>query len=97
MPSYTKEQREHALEVLRQCDGRVTQAITRLGYPSRQTMYQWIRGETAATVRTAGRPFSQYDATGDPGRRYRWPGWISVCERHGPIRPMSAKGCSPDS
>ena len=62
MPSYTKEQREHALEVLRQCDGRVTQAITRLGYPSRQTMYQWIRGETAATVRTAGRPFSHYDA-----------------------------------
>ena len=30
------------------------------------------------------------------GCRYRWPGRISICGRHGPIRPVSAKGCSPD-
>ncbi len=78
MPSYTKVQREHALEVLRQCDGRVTQAITRLGYPPGQTTCRWIRGETAASVRAAGRPFSHYDATDDRGCHYRRPGWISI-------------------
>lgn len=61
MPSYTKEQRERALEVLEECEGRVTLAITKLGYPSRQTMYQWINGACAARTRTAGRPFSHYD------------------------------------
>ena len=61
MPSYTKEQRERALEVLEECEGRVTLAITKLGYPSRQTMYQWINGAGAARTRTAGRPFSHYD------------------------------------
>ena len=34
---------------------------------------------------------------GDRGCHYRWPGWISICERHGLIRSMSAKGCSPDN
>ena len=33
----------------------------------------------------------------DRGCHYRWPGWISICERHGLIRSMSAKGCSPDN
>lgn len=61
VPSYTKEQRERALEVLEECEGRVTLAITKLGYPSRQTMYQWINGAGAARTRTAGRPFSHYD------------------------------------
>lgn len=31
------------------------------------------------------------------GCHYRWPGWISVCEEAGIIRPMSRKGRSPDS
>ena len=31
----------------------------------------------------------------DRGCHYHWPGWISICERHGLIRPVSAKGCSP--
>lgn len=34
---------------------------------------------------------------GDRGSHYRWPGWLSVCERHGITRSMSKKGCSPDN
>ena len=33
----------------------------------------------------------------DCGCRYRWPGWIEICERRGLRRSMSAKGCSPDN
>ena len=33
----------------------------------------------------------------DRGVHYRWPGWISICERNGLVRSMSAKGCSPDN
>ena len=33
----------------------------------------------------------------DRGAHYRWPGWISICERNGLVRSMSAKGCSPDN
>ncbi len=33
----------------------------------------------------------------DRGGHYRWPGWISICGRHGLTRSMSAKGCSPDN
>lgn len=61
MPSCTKEQRGRALEVLEECEGRVTLAITKLGYPSQQAMRQWINGACAARVQTAGRPFSHYD------------------------------------
>lgn len=61
MPSYTPEQKKRALEVLDECDGRITRAIRKLGYPSRQTMCQWINEADAAHVRTAGRPFSHYD------------------------------------
>jgi len=31
------------------------------------------------------------------GRHYRWDEWIRICEEHGLIRSMSAKGCSPDN
>ena len=31
----------------------------------------------------------------DRGCRYRWPGWIKICEDHGIVRSMSGKGCSP--
>ncbi|WP_438696541.1 IS3 family transposase, partial [Turicimonas muris] len=31
------------------------------------------------------------------GCHYRWPGWIELTKRHGIIRSMSAKGCSPDN
>ena len=61
MPSYTKEQREAALRELEECGGSVTQVIRRLGYPSRQTMYQWINQADASHQRTAGRPWSHYD------------------------------------
>lgn len=33
----------------------------------------------------------------DRGCHYRWPGWIAICEEHGLVRSMSAKGCSPDN
>ena len=33
----------------------------------------------------------------DRGVHYRWPGWISICERAGITRSMSRKGCSPDN
>lgn len=40
MPSYTEEQKRKAVETVEECGGSVTRAIRRLGYPSRQTMYQ---------------------------------------------------------
>ena len=40
MPSYTEEQKRRAVEAVKECGGSVTRAIRRLGYPSRQTMYQ---------------------------------------------------------
>lgn len=33
----------------------------------------------------------------DRGGRYRWPGWIAICEENGLLRSMSAKGRSPDN
>lgn len=33
----------------------------------------------------------------DRGCHYRWPGWVEICERHGLVRSMSKKGCSPDN
>ena len=33
----------------------------------------------------------------DRGCHYRWPGWVSICERHGLVRSMSRKGRSPDN
>lgn len=33
----------------------------------------------------------------DRGCHYRWDEWIRICEEHGLIRSMSAKGCSPDN
>ena len=35
-------------------------------------------------------------ARSDRGRRYRWPGWIAICEKNRLTRSMSRKGCSPD-
>lgn len=33
----------------------------------------------------------------DRGRRYRWPGWIKICDGSSLERPMSKRGCSPDN
>ena len=33
----------------------------------------------------------------DRGGPYRWPGWIRICDKHGLVRSMSRKGCSPDN
>ena len=34
---------------------------------------------------------------GDRGCHYRWPGWLERMGRHGLVRSMGAKGCSPDN
>ena len=57
---YTEEQKREALRVLDECNGRVTAAMRKLGYPSRQCFYQWINERDAAHVRKNGRPFSHY-------------------------------------
>ena len=61
MPSYTEEQKRKAVETVEECGGSVTRAIRRLGYPSRQTMYQWLNQRDASHERGAGRPWSHYD------------------------------------
>jgi transposase InsO family protein/transposase-like protein len=33
----------------------------------------------------------------DRGVQYRWDGWIDLMKRHGLVRSMSKKGCSPDN
>ena len=55
MPSYTEEQKRKAVETVEECGGSVTRAIRRLGYPSRQTMYQWLNQRDASHERRAGR------------------------------------------
>ena len=61
MPSYTEEQKRKAVETVEECGGSVTRAIRRLGYPSRQTMYQRLNQRDASHERRAGRPWSHYD------------------------------------
>lgn len=33
----------------------------------------------------------------DRGSHYRWKRWKAICDQHGLVRSMSAKGCSPDN
>lgn len=56
----TEEQKREALRVLGECDGRVTAAMRKPGYPLRQCPCQWISERDAAHVRKNGRPFSRY-------------------------------------
>jgi hypothetical protein len=51
---YTEEQKKEALRVLDECNGRVTAAMRRLGYPSRQCFYQWINERDAGSVPNVG-------------------------------------------
>lgn len=43
------------------------------------------------------RPGARTTIHSDRGGHYRWPGWVAICEEHGLVRSMSAKGCSPDN
>ena len=61
MPSYTEEQKRIAIEAVEECGGSVTQAMRRLGYPTRQTLYHWLNLHDASHQRKAGRPWSHYD------------------------------------
>lgn len=45
------------------------------------------------TLREGQRPVTHSDR----GCRYRWPGWIAICEKNHLTRSMSKKGCSPDN
>lgn len=61
MPSYNDEQKRKAIEMVEECGGSVTQAMRKLGYPSRQTLYHWLNQNDASHARRAGRPWSHYD------------------------------------
>ena len=61
MPSYTEKQKRKAVEMVEECGGSVTRAMRKLGYPSRQTMYQWLNERDASHERKNGRPWSHYD------------------------------------
>ena len=61
MPSCTEEQKRIAIETVEECGGSVTQAMRRLGYPTRQTLYHWLNLHVASHQRKAGRPWSHYD------------------------------------
>ena len=61
MPSYTEGQKLRATEMVEECGGSVTRAIRKLGYPTRQTLYQWLNERDASHERRAGRPWSHYD------------------------------------
>ena len=61
MPSYTEEQKRRAVDMVEGCGGSVTRAMRKLGYPTRQTLYQWLNQRDASHERRAGRPWSHYD------------------------------------
>ena len=61
MPSYTDEQKRRAVDMVEECGGSVTRAMRRLGYPTRQTLYQWLNRRDASRERGSGRPWSHYD------------------------------------
>ena len=61
MPSYTEEQKRRTVETIEECGGSVTRAMRRLGYPTRQTLYQWLNRRDASHERGSGRPWSHYD------------------------------------
>lgn len=49
--------------------------------------------DAVATLRDGEHPIIHSDR----GCHYRWDEWIRICEEHGLIRSMIAKGCSPDN
>ena len=61
MPSYTEEQKRRAVDMVEECGGSVTRAMRRLGYPTRQTLYQWLNRRDASHERRSGRPWSHHD------------------------------------
>lgn len=48
MPSCTEEQKRRAVDMVEECGGSVTRAMRRLGYPTRQTLYQWLNRRDAS-------------------------------------------------
>lgn len=48
MPSYTDEQKRRAAETVEECGESVTRAMRRLGYPTRQTLHQWLNQRDAS-------------------------------------------------
>ena len=61
MPSYTEEQKRRTVETIEECGGSVTRAMRKLGYPTRQTLYQRLNRRDASHERRSGGPWSHYD------------------------------------
>lgn len=61
MRSYTDEQKRRAVDMVEGCGGSVTPAMRKLGYPTRQTLHQWLNQRDASHERRAGRPWGHYD------------------------------------
>lgn len=57
MPSYTEEQRHRAIEAVEECEGSVTRAIRRPGYPTRHTLHEWLNRHDASHEKKFGRPW----------------------------------------
>lgn len=61
MPSYTDEQKRRAVDMGEECGGSATRRMRKLGYPTRQTLRQWLNRRDASHERRAGRPWSHDD------------------------------------
>ena len=55
MPSYAEGQKRRAVDMVEECGGLVTRAMRKLGYPTRQTPYQWLNQCDASHERRTGR------------------------------------------
>ena len=53
--------RREVVETVEKCGGSVTHAMCRLGYPSHQTLHQWLNQHDISHEWKARRPWSRYD------------------------------------
>lgn len=61
MTSYTEEEKRKAVEMVEECGGFVMHTTRKSGYPSRQTLYQWLNERDASHERRAGGPWGHCD------------------------------------
>lgn len=80
MTSYTEEEKRKAVEMVEECGGFVMHATRKSGYPSRQTLYQWLN-EWVAYFATVFRLTWSIRAISDLERPGRHPSTVyhSLC------------------